>query len=815
MATTNVLVVEDERIVALHLRQQLQKFNYNVTSLTSSYEQALAMIREVLPDVVLMDIHIEGDKDGIEAAALIGTEFKIPIIFLTAYSDEATLRRARASKPFGYLLKPFSDRELHATIQMVLERYAVQLDLEESEERLGLALTAAQMRCWEIEPVTRTILSTCGRGDFHPADVSEVLAGSWNDFIQQVHQDDQALVEETFSRILIDNSLGQVEFRSRRADGCMRWLRVQGKAFPSAVDRGKRIIGVVQDVTERRGAEDQLRQAATVFENTQDGIAILDRNFLPFSINQSLCRMTGYSPDELMGQTLCLASPGTHQHDMRPEILSSLGHQGQWRGEVIGRRKDGTDFPILLNVTGVRSDRGDFAHYVVVFADLTSIRKAEQDLTHLAHYDPLTELPNRVLAIDRLDHAVERGLRERHKVGLMFVDLDHFKDVNDTLGHSVGDDLLRMVAKRMRMAVRQQDTVARLGGDEFMVIIDRVDNQEDVAKIATKIIAAIALPVTVGGMDLRVTASIGIGIYPDDGESGETIIRAADTAMYVAKEQGRDRYAFYTRRMTAEASHYLTLSQELTRGIELGELSLYFQPQVSLQSGNMVGLEALLRWERQGKRILGAGEIIPIAEKSGLILSIGEWVVRRACEQVRDWRAIGLEPVRVAINVSPYQMRGDRLLRAVTLALADTAIDPRAIEVEITESMLQSGLDCVATLRALEAMGVTLAIDDFGTGYSCLSSLKTMPIHRLKIDRSFVQDTPDEHNNVVIVETIIAMAHKLGLSVIAEGVETVAQEQFLRAAGCEEAQGFLHGKPMPVDEITQVMAAWHDSSSLH
>jgi diguanylate cyclase (GGDEF)-like protein len=408
---------------------------------------------------------------------------------------------------------------------------------------------------------------------------------------------------------------------------------------------------------------------------------------------------------------------------------------------------------------------------------MTAIRKAEDDLKRLAHYDPLTDLPNRLLAMDRLGHAMERNVRGQYGVGLMLVDLDHFKNVNDTLGHNAGDELLRIVANRVRASVRSEDTVARLGGDEFGVIVEEASGIDLIANMADKIISALSRPIQVAGTELVITASIGISLYPEDARIRENLIRAADTAMYAAKELGRNRYAFYAKEMTVNAVRYMALSQDLHRGLEQDELRLYFQPQVSIRSGMISGVEALVRWQHPEKGILGADQIIPIAEKSGLIVALGEWILGQACLRAQEWRSAGLAPLRVAVNVSPYQMRSSRLLTAVERALQETHLPARLLEIEITESVLQDEENSLQS-------------------YSCLSSLKTLPIQRLKIDRTFIQDLPQDANNVAITEAIILMARRLGLSIVAEGVETQAQLEFLRDQGCEEVQGFLYWEPM-------------------
>ncbi|EME70879.1 response regulator receiver modulated diguanylate cyclase/phosphodiesterase with PAS/PAC sensor(s) [Paramagnetospirillum caucaseum] len=805
MPATRIMVVEDERIVALHLRHQLLKLGYEVVFIASTGDQVLRRIESLRPDVVLMDIHIEGDLDGIDTVARLPPELHIPVIYLTAYSEEPILARARATKPFGFLLKPFSERELHATIQMALERRTVEVALRDSEEHLTLALQAAGMGAWEVDAQSRRIIRAghieqvfgCGGtgGD-----------ASWERFLEHVVEDDRALLLRAYEHLTGGDAALQVEFRGIHADGSVRWLRAQGKSIPPRAEHPQRIIGVLQDVSDHKAAEDRRRQALTVFEATRDGLLILDPDLRIVTVNPGYCAITGHDETELLGRRPHMLDDGMQPADLRDEIMAALGEGGRWRGEIQGMHRGGEALPLLMNIAAVRSEHDSVVHYVAAFTDLTAIRAAEQRLQHLAHYDPLTDLPNRLLAADRLDHAMERCRRDRRALAVLFVDLDFFKRINDTLGHSVGDTVLKTVAQRMRGAVRAEDTVARLGGDEFMVILEQAENPDDIAAIAMKIRAAVTQPIMVGGRELATSASIGISLFPDDGQTRESLIQAADTAMYAAKETGRNGYAFYTREMTERVILAASSDREVRRALAEDELVLFYQPQISMETGRLEGMEALIRWRHPVRGLLGPAEIIPAAERGGFIIDIGDWVVAEACRQIRRWRECGLPPIRVAVNVSAQQMRNGRLLRAVEGALAETGISPDSLEIEITESMLQNEEECIATLHALKGLGVTLAIDDFGTGYSCLSSLKSLPIQRLKIDRAFIQGIPGDLNDMAIAEAIIAMAHRLRLSVVAEGVETEAHMEFLRALGCEGVQGFFHARPMPASDVPDFVA---------
>lgn len=807
MLPAKIMVVEDERIVALHLKQQLTKLGYEVVAMAASGEQALRSIAGNPPDLVLMDIRIEGDIDGIETAARIPSDLHIPIIYLTAYSEETTLSRASATRPYGYLLKPFSERDLHAAIQMALSRAEMEHALRASEERLALALEAAAMRSWELDPHTRRILRVGHRpgGNGLTAVLHEFFSDTWGSFLDRVHPDDRATVRALFDSGMESGSMTAAEFRSCDPGGAEMWLRVQGKRFESGRPLQRRVIGVIQDVTARRRAEERLRQAALVFETTQDGILVLGPDLTIRSVNRGYCRMTAYTPEELIGRKPGMLIAPDRPDEVFDGFLRSVVETGEWRGEIRGVTKDGGHFPVLLSVGAVRNDETRSHHYVAVFTDLTAVRRAEDQLQRLAHYDHLTGLPNRLLAQDRLDHAVQRCRRHDGRMALLLVDVDDFKSVNDTFGHNAGDEVLRVLAQRMRAAVREEDTVARLGGDEFLVILERVSGPDEAAGVARRIIEGVAEPTTVAGTEMSLTASVGISLCPQDFGQGSDLIRASDTAMYAAKAAGRRSYAFYTPEMTAAAMRLMAREQELRRAVERGEFVLHYQPQFTLPERRLVGVEALIRWEHPERGLLGPDEIIPAAERGGLIGAIGEWVLGQACRQWCDWQPIGAGPLRMAVNVSPQQLRNGHFLKAVDRVIAETGIPPACLELEITESMLQSDAGCLETLTALNQRGVTLAIDDFGTGYSNLGSLASMPIHRLKVDRAFIREVSRSTDAAALAEAIIAIAQRLNLAVLAEGVETDEQEAFLIGQGCPEAQGFLYSRPLPAEAVQDLI----------
>lgn len=800
-AKTQIMIVEDERIVALHLRQQLTRLGYDKISVHSAGDAALRGILNDTPDLILMDIHIDGDIDGIETAAGIPPHMHIPVIYLSAYSEDQTLERAKLTHPYGFLIKPFTERELHATIQMALERRKVEFALKRSEERLSLAMAAAKMACWEIDTHTRQIQTSGLANIIHPDGDAESLSANWDSFLKKVSPDDQNLVRSAFEAAIEKGDFFDVVFRSDDPQPSVAWFRAQGKTFDNGPNLPRRIIGVIQDITDQRLASDRLRQATTVYETTQDGVLILDHDLRITNGNRSYANITGIAIEDALGHR-----PHMIAHDSLPqvfhrEMFKSLERRKHWHREIESHNADGIPITLMTQIIAVDSDEGALSHYVAIISDRTAIRRAEEELQYLTHYDGLTGLPNRLLAIDRLGRAIERASHRGCYLACMVIDLDNFKNINDTLGHGAGDQLLVMISHRLRALTSSTDTLARLGGDEFLITTEDIPNENAAADMADRLIKGLQLPTRLAGRDITVSASIGISLFPDTAQSAQDMVRHANTAMYAAKNSGRRNFAFYKPAMTDDATHFMTRSLELRRGLENGELVLFYQPQFSRLTGNMTGVEALIRWNHPIEGLLGPNEIIPIAEQSGLIIEIGQWVVEEACAQAQRWRDDGHSPLRVAVNVSARQLRSDGFVDVVRNALAKTNTPAKALELEITESMIQNEALIIARLHELRKLGVLLAIDDFGTGFSCLGSIKSLPIERIKVDQSFVQGIPQDRDNSALTEAIIALAYTLGLSVTVEGVEETCQHEFLAELECNDFQGFLFCRPIPASQV--------------
>ncbi len=547
---------------------------------------------------------------------------------------------------------------------------------------------------------------------------------------------------------------------------------------------------------ELRQSEERLRQATSVYENTAEGIMITDVRSVIIAVNPAFSAITGYGESEILGRSPRLLQSHQQSPLFYQDLWRTLRDRGHWQGELWYRRNNGETHPVWQSVSVVRDAEGRVVNYVTVFTDISAIKETQARLQRLAHHDHLTGLPNRQLLLTRLEQAMTHARRQESRIFLLFLDLDRFKNLNDTLGHPAGDQLLREVARRLPVELPGQITVARLGGDEFVLLLEGRRGLRDATPVAESLLENLCQPYRVQGHEVFISASIGIGLFPDDGDDCTTLLRNAEAAMYQAKEQGRNTYRYYTRALTAAAVERFSLETSLRRALEREEFVLHYQPQVDLKSGQVVAVEALIRWRHPQRGLVPPNQFIHLAEECGLILPIDEWVLHTACRHSQTWRQAGLN-LGAAVNVSGAQLVGDRLLRLVRRVLNDTGMDPRCLELEISENFLMRHVqDTISSLGNLRDLGITLAIDDFGTGYSSLSYLKRLPVDKLKIDQSFVRDIPVDGNDAAIARAVIALGRSLQLTVIAEGVETAAQWEFMCEAGCDQVQGFWCGRPI-------------------
>lgn len=553
---------------------------------------------------------------------------------------------------------------------------------------------------------------------------------------------------------------------------------------------------------QRQSLVQQLQLTASVFENTREGILIADSQKRIVAVNHGFCEATGFSEEETLGKLPeALFCEKHHDERFYEGMWWEVNHIGSWQGEVWNLRKEGEAIPCIQSIEQVVDDQDNVLQYISVFTDITEQKRSEERIQYLAHYDVLTDLPNRILFNDRLKHAIERASRQDNRLSVLFIDLDRFKYVNDTLGHQQGDLLLKKVAERLNTCVRQADTVARLGGDEFTVLLEDVGRPDMLAGIAEKILSTLNESIDLEGHQAVVGCSIGLSVYPDDGSSAEQLLKHADTAMYYAKENGRNTYAFYSPELSRSSYEHFCLENELRTAIERQQFLLHYQPQLEVSSDGIFTVEALVRWQLKDGNLVPPDKFIPLAEETGLIIPMGEWILNSACAQARHWNKKGLE-IRVAVNISGIQIMRSGFVESVEKALETSGLPPRLLELEVTESYVMNHIEgVVETLSQIRRLGVTLSIDDFGTGYSSLSYLKQLPVDVLKIDRSFISDIPQDTDDEKIASAIIAMAHNLSLRVVAEGVETAQQLQFLEQRGCDLAQGYYIARPMAADAL--------------
>ena len=565
----------------------------------------------------------------------------------------------------------------------------------------------------------------------------------------------------------------------------------------------ERTRDLTQEITERHRAEDGLRLAGEVIESLAEGVAIIDQDFRITSINPAYTTISGYTPKDLLGHHpinhAALSKDGIQYKNM----IAGLEERGKWEGEFWNLRKDGEKYAERLSVTTISNPDDDVRQFAAIISDITKRKQDEERILYQANYDNLTSLPNRTLFHDRLEQGIVNMKRSDKSLGLMFIDLDGFKLVNDTLGHDIGDLLLKEAADRLEECVRDGDTVARLGGDEFTIIMPNLDDHRNAPLLAQRVLDSLAAPFHLNGHETFISGSIGITIFPDDATSAHSLLKNADAAMYRAKEKGKANFQFFTTDMNQEVEDRLVVKSGLTKALEGREFKLLYQPKLDLVTNKVIGAEALMRWESPDLGLVSPVTFIPILEESGMVIEVGAWAIREACRQHLRWLEEGLDPVKIAVNLSARQMRDPSFVEIVKGALKDAGLPPSAMEIEITESMLMSDVpNVVAALENLHDFGIRISMDDFGTGYSSLSYLKRFPIDTIKIDRSFVNDIDTSRDDAEIIHTIINMGQTLNRKIIAEGVETKAQLDILKNYNCDEIQGYYFSKPLDADVFT-------------
>lgn len=708
------------------------------------------------------------------------------------------------------LYRDGSDRVVALVIN-ISERKQAEAELAQSQQDYRELVESVQAIMWRAVP---------GGAFTFVSHEAEALLGyplaEWTEsptfWMDIIHPDDRDWVVEyclTESAKLVSHVF---DYRLIASDGRIVWVQDIVKVIPnSSHTRPQELVGVMLDITARKEAEAGLRLSRQVFDNTAEGILITDPYFNVLEVNQAYLGITGYSREEVIGAKPVVMNTGLHNQQYYDEIWQTLREKGKWVGEIWSRRKNGESYPEWLSISAVSDSKKIVQNYVAVFTDITLRKQSEERLQFLANHDALTHLPNRMLLQERIEQGLLRAKRSHGKLAVLFIDLDRFKVINDTLGHQTGDMLLQEAARRLKECLRVSDTVARQGGDEFVVLVEDFADTQYLTAVARKIMNVLAQPFILLNQELYISASIGISIYPEDGVDLFSLLKNADVAMYRAKESGKNTFHFYAAESNVHSMERLALENSLRRALERKEFVLHYQAKTSLRTGKIIGAEALLRWQHPELGLIKPADFIPLAEETGLIIPIGAWVLEQACREASRWREITGNSIRVGVNLSARQFREDGLHQTIANALAQSGLTADCLELEITESMIMQNAERAASLlQHFRELGTHVLIDDFGTGYSSLGYLKHFPIDSLKIDRSFVRDIPQDSDDMAITQAIIALARSLNIKVVAEGVENREQLRFLHSQGCDLMQGYIFSMPLIADEFMELLETYRD-----
>jgi len=796
-----VLVVEDDEAARLTTSITLERAGYNVIE-AADCASARAKFSERRPDIVLLDVLLP-DGDGFhlcrELLASPGGK-DLPIAMVTGLDDIDSIHRAYESGATDFITKPVSWGTLPYRIQFILRASRAFRDVSISEGKTRALLAGIPDIILRIDRDGQVIDMQVGAyvndmeewvvhdpktGEGHlPAPVYRTLAAS-------------------IRRVFAGQGEQLAEFDWTQKDHLRTW---EARLILRERDE---VVMVVRDITQRKQQEAELRLWAKVFEGSNEAILITDAKLRIVLVNNSYEKIMGFTEAEVLGVDTAKIGAQLHSHGFFRNLVSVLKERGYWQGELINRRKNGERFPTWYSISQVLNAEGQPENYIAIFSDISERKKSRERIDFLAHHDSLTELPNRALLNDRLEMAINTAKRRKEKVGILFIDLDRFKNINDSLGHAAGDQILRQTAARLSAAVRNDDTVARLGGDEFVVLLPRVRDERSLAEVAIKLREELLKPYTLEDMPLHLSPSIGIAVYPDDGDTPSTLIKNADAAMYLAKEKGRNNYQFYTPILNARTLDRLKLEYDLRSALDQQQFELHYQPQIDVRTQRVYGAEALVRWRHPERGLVPPNHFIPIAEEIGLIIPLGAWVIAEAARQVKRWHAAGFGDLVVSVNISALQFHQAGFLNEVQGILEQAGTAPSSLELELTESMLMSDMEVsIQVLQAFRDFGYRIAIDDFGTGFSCLNYLRRLPVNILKIDQSFVRDMQTDSASLAIVASIIRLAESLGMETIAEGVETVDESELLSHQGCSLMQGYHFSKPLPVAQFESWLQQW-------
>lgn len=816
-----ILIVEDEAIVAMDISYQLTEMGYQVCAIADNGATAIGLVEQHRPDIVLMDIVLKGSMDGVETAKHVSHRFQTPVIFLTAYSDSHTIMRAAQTAPYGYLTKPFQANELRAVIEVALYKAGMETRLRESERWFSATLRCVADAVIATDEEERVKFMNPQAEEALGWNMEEILGRKISEVLVLQNARTHAAEDNPLTRALQGNMVIGIEFGTLLVSRNGQQFPIDDSAAPIRDDNGH-VLGAVmafRNVGDRVELERELRQREEHFRKAFDfapgGMALISMDGAFLQTNEALCAMLGYTHEELLNHShadLTFPADITSEKTLLTDLLAGENPSVQFEKRYV--RKNGETLWVLASVSLLMQGEMPMC-YLYQIHNLTERKHSEYQLSRLAHFDTLTGLANRARLAEEADDQILIAKRQASGLAVVFMDVDHFKQVNDSLGHEAGDQLLQEVGARLKAAVRETDCVSRFGGDEFVLLLPNITSPEDVSAVTSKILSEIARPIALGAQSVSIGASMGVSLYPEDGTDTKTLLRCADSALYHAKEQGRHNVQFYRKSLTERIEQRFQLEKELRAAIEREEFELYYQPIVSLDKQRLhLGAEALIRWHHPKRGLLLPDQFIPLAEESGLILPIGRWVIGAAFRQAALWqKEIPREQaITLSINISAKQFREADLLPFIRQTLAETDANPALLCLEITEQILLHDTEQnLRVLSEIKAMGITIAIDDFGVGYSSLSYLKRFGPTQLKVDRSFLRDVPENSEDAVIVKAIVAMAKSLKVQVVAEGIETQAQRDFIAAEGCDMAQGFFYATPCTADQFRQT---WLDNCSI-
>lgn len=828
-----ILVIDDEEMLCQTISDFLEDMGYEVITAFDG-QRGLESYRENNPDLIFVDLNMP-EIDGFEVLKEVHkADQDMPIVVISGVGSVEQAVRAINLGAWDFITKPIIDMEVllhyiknslqrsdlikanrryNQYLEDEVERRAEKIRLEmearkASEERYALLFEAANDSIILFHDLN---IAECNKKTLELFDATrEQIIGKGAIYFAPLNQP-----MKTKALDLIKNNFdaaieGKPQFRE--------WIlqTYKGREFPAEISLNAftlnddtYVMAIIRDITDRKAAEEELRKLSRTVEQSTSSVIITDPDGNIEYINPKFIDTTGYSLAEVTGEKPSILKSGHTSELVYKELWHTILQGGEWRGEFHNRKKNGDLFWEYANISSIKSPDGKIEHFVAVKEDITTRKEYEDKLVHQANYDSLTDLPNRVLLLDRLHFAIERSKTQETVLVGMLVDLDNFKKINDTQGHEMGDHILRETATRLSECVSDANTVARFSGDKFFIVLQDIEKAVESESVADKILASIARPFIIDDHEFLITASIGLTVCPDDGDNPHVVMRNAEAAMYLSKEEGRNRFHFFSPELNEKANKRLSIETSLSRAFELNEFTLHFQPQISTKDKKIVGAESLIRWTSKDLGFVPPDEFIAIAEDNGMIVDIGAFVLRNACIEALKWTEVYGSPIQVAVNVSTQEFKDTDYVSQVRQILEETGFPPEQLEIEITERYLVSDVaGAIAILEDLVAMGIAISIDDFGTGYSSLSYLKRFPISTLKIDKSFVQNITQENEDEALCRAIIAMGHSLSMEVVAEGVEEEDQLHLLRGIGCDIIQGYYYSKPLPAADFIKFISLW-------